>query len=96
MNLLTIMYIVVQEALNDPEDMSQTYSKLRTYDVSICYSRCLMLTCDVYPVELNPSLVDFMMLATSKLRWDEQNTMPHTQVSMPYVVSLLSRNLLTE
>lgn len=32
-------------------------------------------------VELNPSLVDFMMLATSKLRWDEQSTMPHTQVS---------------
>lgn len=32
-------------------------------------------------MELNPSLVDFMMLATSKLRWDEQNTMPHTQVS---------------
>lgn len=34
-----------------------------------------------YIVELNPSLVDFMMLATSKLRWDEQSTMPHTQVS---------------
>ncbi|RFU78822.1 required for hyphal anastomosis ham-2 [Trichoderma arundinaceum] len=59
MNLLTIMYIVVQETLSDPEDMSSTHGKL---------------------LELNPSLVDFLMLATSKLRWDEQNTMPHTQV----------------
>lgn len=31
-------------------------------------------------VELNPSLVDFMLTATSKLRWDEQNFMPLTQV----------------
>ncbi|KAL7903563.1 hypothetical protein HDV63DRAFT_412413 [Trichoderma sp. SZMC 28014] len=58
MNLLTIMYIAVQETLNDPEEMSPTYGKL---------------------LELNPSLVDFLMLAISKLRWDEQNTMPHTQ-----------------
>lgn len=31
MNLLTIMYIVVQETLNDPEDMSSTQAKLRMY-----------------------------------------------------------------
>lgn len=30
MNLMTIMYIVIQETLNDPEDMSSTYGKLRT------------------------------------------------------------------
>jgi hypothetical protein len=29
MNLLTIMYIAVQETLNDPEEMSLTYGKLR-------------------------------------------------------------------
>lgn len=29
MNLLTIMYIVVQETLNDPEDMASTEAKLR-------------------------------------------------------------------
>lgn len=28
-NLLTIMYIAVQETLNDPEEMSPTYGKLR-------------------------------------------------------------------
>lgn len=38
MNLLTIMYIAVQETLNDPEEMSPTYGKLRmhTPHVSIC------------------------------------------------------------
>ncbi len=28
MNLMTIMYIAIQETLNDPEDMSSTHSKL--------------------------------------------------------------------
>lgn len=28
MNLMTIMYVAVQETLNDPEDMSSTYGKL--------------------------------------------------------------------
>jgi hypothetical protein len=28
MNLMTIMYIAIQETLNDPEDMSSTYGKL--------------------------------------------------------------------
>lgn len=27
-NLMTIMYIAIQETLNDPEDMSSTYGKL--------------------------------------------------------------------
>ena len=30
MNLMTIMYIAIQETLNDPEDMSSSYGKLRT------------------------------------------------------------------
>lgn len=29
MNLMTIMYIAIQETLNDPEDMSSAYGKLR-------------------------------------------------------------------
>lgn len=29
MNLMTIMYIAIQETLNDPDDMSSTYAKLR-------------------------------------------------------------------
>ncbi|KAH7318633.1 protein required for hyphal anastomosis [Stachybotrys elegans] len=68
LNLMTIMYIVIQETLNDPEDMSSTYGKL---------------------LELNPSLVDFMMTATSKLRWEEQNAMPHTQIFLLFWKSIL-------
>jgi hypothetical protein len=32
MNLMTIMYIVIQTALNDPDDMSMAYGKLRTLE----------------------------------------------------------------
>lgn len=32
MNLMTIMYVAIQETLNDPEDMSSTYGKLRKDD----------------------------------------------------------------
>jgi hypothetical protein len=28
LNLMTIMYIAIQETLNDPDDMSSTYGKL--------------------------------------------------------------------
>ncbi|KAF5000944.1 hypothetical protein FDECE_11101 [Fusarium decemcellulare] len=68
MNLMTIMFIAVQETLNDPEDMSSTYGKL---------------------LELNPSLVDYMFTATSKLRWDEQNTMPQTHIFLLFWKSIL-------
>ncbi|CAJ0554177.1 Ff.00g126890.m01.CDS01 [Fusarium sp. VM40] len=68
MNLMTIMYVVVQETLNDPEDMSSSYGKL---------------------LELNPSLVDYMFTATSKLRWDEQNAMPQTQILLLFWKTIL-------
>ncbi|KAK2591014.1 Factor arrest protein 11 [Conoideocrella luteorostrata] len=68
MNLMTIMYIAIQETLNDPVDMSSSYKAL---------------------LELNPSLVDFMMTATSKLRWDEQNSMPLTQIFLLFWKSIL-------
>lgn len=29
MNLMTIMYFVIQEVLSDPDDMSSAYGKLR-------------------------------------------------------------------
>lgn len=31
MNLMTIMYIAIQETLNDPDDMTSTYGKLRVF-----------------------------------------------------------------
>jgi len=61
-HLMTIMYIVVQETLNDPEGMASVQSEL---------------------LALNPSLVKFMLHATAKLRWDEANSLPQTQVIFP-------------
>lgn len=81
MNLMTIMYIAIQETLNDSVDMSSSYKALRElFDAVWCKSVANRFCV----VELNPSLVDFMMTATSKLRWDEQNAMPHTQVIGTY------------
>ncbi|TWU78362.1 Factor arrest protein 11 [Metarhizium rileyi] len=68
MNLMTIMYIAIQETLNDPEDMWLPYKAL---------------------LDLNPSLVDFMLTATSKLRWDEQNSMPLTQIFLLFWKTIL-------
>jgi hypothetical protein len=80
MNLMTIMYIAIQETLNDPEDMSSSYKALCKCFVAgeLVLQGQELTGGDV--VELNPSLVDFMLTATSKLRWDEQNSMPLTQV----------------
>lgn len=36
MNLMTIMYISVQETLNDPDGMSLTYEKLRMFRLLPC------------------------------------------------------------
>lgn len=84
MNLMTIVYIAIQETLNDPDHMSDVHQKLR-----MCQAPPLELIAAVFGansldgvVELNPSLVDFMLTTTSRLRWDEQNTMPHTQVRL--------------
>ena len=67
-NLMTIIYMCVQDTLNDPDELPMAQQKL---------------------LELKPSLVDFMMTATSKLRWDEQNTMPQTQIFLLFWKSIL-------
>lgn len=68
MNLMTIMYIAIQETLNSPSDMSLSHKAL---------------------FDLDPSLVDFMLTATSKLRWDESNSMPLTQIFLLFWKSIL-------
>ncbi|KAJ6785299.1 hypothetical protein PWT90_01099 [Aphanocladium album] len=68
MNLMTIMYIALQEVLSDPEDMSASYGKL---------------------LELQPPLTEFMMTATTKLRWDEQNALPQTHILLLFWKSIL-------
>jgi hypothetical protein len=40
MNLMTIMYIAIQETLNDPEDMASTYGKLCEFVLGFVFDRC--------------------------------------------------------
>lgn len=84
MNLMTIMYITLQEALNDPEDMSSSYGKLRKF-MSDTMKRVTLNSLGA-SVELQPPLTEFMLTATVKLRWDEQNVLPQTQVRKPLAV----------
>jgi len=37
LNLMTIMYIAIQETLNDPEDMASTYGKLREFPLEFAF-----------------------------------------------------------
>lgn len=46
MNLMTIMYIAIQETLSDPEDMSSSYGKLRMSPCSPCPPSISALTRD--------------------------------------------------
>lgn len=67
-NLMTIMYVIVQEALSFPKELESTRTNL---------------------LSLKPGLVDFMSIATSKLRWDDQNMMPSSQIFLLYWKSIL-------
>ncbi|TQS33827.1 hypothetical protein Golomagni_05816 [Golovinomyces magnicellulatus] len=51
-----------------------------TEDMSMSYGKLL---------DLQPSLVDHMLVVTSKLRWDEQNVMPQTQMLLLFWKSIL-------
>ncbi|KAF6805251.1 hypothetical protein CSOJ01_09627 [Colletotrichum sojae] len=62
-NMMTIMYVIIQEALSFPKELEETRSNL---------------------LSLKPGLVDFMSIATSKLRWDDQNLMPSSQIFQLY------------
>ncbi|KAI8250361.1 Striatin-interacting protein 1 [Colletotrichum sp. SAR11_239] len=67
-NLMTIMYVIIQEALSFPKELESTRTNL---------------------LSLKPGLVDFMSIATSKLRWDDQNMMPPSQIFLLYWKSIL-------
>jgi len=67
-HLMTIMYMSLQVALDDPEGMASVQANL---------------------IQLNPSLVEFMLHATAKLRWDEACNLPQTQVFLLFWKSIL-------
>ncbi|KAF3348226.1 hypothetical protein VD0002_g7817 [Verticillium dahliae] len=68
LNLMTVLYITIQETLSDPSSLEATRSAL---------------------LALNPGLVNFMSLATSKVRWDETNTLPLNQILLLLWKSIL-------
>lgn len=67
-HLMTIMYVAIQETLNDPDGMASVRAEL---------------------LALNPSLVEFMLHVTAKLRWDEACSLPQTQIFLLFWKSLL-------
>ncbi|KAK3378437.1 hypothetical protein B0H63DRAFT_479879 [Podospora didyma] len=67
-HLMTIMYMAVQVALDDPEGLASVRSEL---------------------LALNPNLVQFMLHATARLRWDEACILPQTQVFLLFLKSIL-------
>ncbi len=86
LNPMTIMYMLVQEALEHPVALAPVRAKLRklpsllwipSYFVSFL---ARVTHTDLSPVALQPDLVHFMLHATVKLRWDETGTIPQTQV----------------
>ncbi|GKT85004.1 LOW QUALITY PROTEIN: required for hyphal anastomosis [Colletotrichum tofieldiae] len=82
-NLMTVMYVIIQEALSFPKELAVTRSELpynnSTYKV----------TANGIIVSLKPGLVDFMSIAASKLRWDDGNLMPSSQIFLLFWKTIL-------
>ncbi|KAM0335806.1 hypothetical protein ACHAQA_000856 [Verticillium albo-atrum] len=68
LNLMTVLYVAIQETLSDPASLEATRLEL---------------------LALNPGLVNFMSLATSKIRWDETNALPLNQILLLLWKSIL-------
>ncbi|OBR12061.1 Transmembrane hyphal anastomosis protein ham2 far11 [Colletotrichum higginsianum IMI 349063] len=67
-NLMTIMYVIIQEALSFPKELETTRSEL---------------------LSLKPGLVDFLSMAAAKLRWDDGNLMPSSQIFLLFWKTVL-------
>ncbi|GJC82140.1 Factor arrest protein 11 [Colletotrichum liriopes] len=67
-NLMTVMYVIIQEVLSFPKELAVTRSEL---------------------LSLKPGLVDFMSIAASKLRWDDGNLMPSSQIFLLFWKTIL-------
>jgi len=77
MNLMTIMYMCIQETLSDPFGLPSVQSELCKPEFVPVLN---LLGTNSLQVALQPNLLHFMLHATAKLRWDEAMILPHTQV----------------
>jgi len=68
MHLMTILYMTLQESLDDPEEMTFVRMEL---------------------LSLEPGLLQFLLHAASKLRWDEACILPQTQIFLLLWKSIL-------
>lgn len=77
MNLMTILYMVMQLALDDPIGFSSAMSNLReSVQQTFTGTRT-----DAAAGTLEPSLVEFWFHAVAtKSRWDDSGAIPQTQV----------------
>ena len=76
-HLMTIMYMAIQEALDDPEGMADVRQRLSELFPALVSIGDRLLTSTV---ALNPGLVSFLLQVIIKLRWDETGVLPQTQV----------------
>jgi len=73
-NVTTIIYLVIEGVRNDPSILDPARARLSS---SLYPDITPKLT---VPVELLPSLVDYFVSITARLRWDEANELPQTRV----------------
>lgn len=74
-NVTTIFYLLIEGVREGPDVLSAVRSKL------CMRSTTLFMKTLTNVVELNPSLVEYFVTVTAKLRWDEANELPQTRVS---------------
>ena len=68
------MYLVLEGLRNDPQYLAQAKKQLCKFSIQPVLRRLTVA------VELNPSLLDYFVTITAKLRWDEANELPQTRV----------------
>lgn len=94
MNLMTIIYMTLQHCLSYPNEMSAVREKLRTYTPYCSTVKERRTAADFRQhgtglVGLNPNIAEFMLLATTKLRWDESGQLPLTHVLLLFWKTIL-------
>ena len=82
------MYLTVHETLHYPNELASTKKILSEICLVIAHVLYYFVS-DFAVGNLRPSLVDFMLLATANMRWDDQSQMPQTQVLLLFWKSLL-------
>jgi hypothetical protein len=87
-NLMTIIYISIQACINNPVEMAEARKKLSKYysDQKAVSTTCSGSQC---LVNLSPNLAEFMLQAASRLRWDDNNLLPASQIFLLLWKSIL-------